>query len=341
MEDSYVGEVENASDGMRVFVSWEPSNSRSATLAEQFDAECWFIHYLSLKNPWLAPIKYVLQTIRTWYDLFRQRPSLVFVQNPPVFAPLAVWVYCALTNSRFIIDSHTGVFLERKWRWLSFVHAFVVRRAAVSIVTNEHLAAMVEAWGGNTFIFPDVPVEFPNAEYLDERSAHLVTVVNSFSYDEPLAEVLEAARALPQVEFAVTGDVERCPPELAEAAPENVRFTGFVPRKVYVDTLYSSDAAVVLTLEDHTMQRGAYEAMSLGVPIVTSNWPLLRNTFFKGAQFTDNTASSITSAIETIIGNKRLMKDEVADLKRQRRALWRELLAEFEERYLRDGPSPS
>lgn len=331
---------EIAADGLRVFVSWEPSNSRSATLAEQFGAECWFIHYLALKQPWLAPIKYVLQAFRTWYDLFRHRPSLVFVQNPPVFAPLVIWLYCLFTGSRFIIDSHTGVFLERKWRWLSFLHAFVVKRAAVSIVTNEHLAAMVEGWGGKAFIFPDVPVEFPNAEYLAERSANLVTVVNSFSYDEPLDEVLTAAKALPDVEFAVTGDLARCPPELSAAASENVRFTGFVPRKVYVNTLYSSDAAVVLTLEDHTMQRGAYEAMSLGVPIVTSDWPLLRKTFFKGAQFTDNTAPSIIAAIQRVIANKQQLKDDVADLKRQRRTLWRELLAEFEQNYLHDGPAP-
>lgn len=318
----------------RVFVVWEPSNSRSATLAEQFGAECWYIHYLALKRPWLAPLKYVLQTFRTWSELRRAKPDLVFVQNPPLFAPLAVWIYCAFAGTGFVMDSHTGVFLERKWRWLNPLHGFLARRARVSIVTNEHLAEIVHGWGGETFIFPDVPVEFPNAERVPERAEHFVTVVNSFSYDEPLAEVLAAARKLPQIDFAITGDLKRCPSAVLDAAPANVRFTGFVSRRDYVNMLYSSDAAVILTTENHTMQRGAYEAMSLGVPIITSDWPLLRETFFKGAQFTDNTAPSIIGSLEFLIDNKQSLKEEVADLKRQRRALWSRLLKQFEDSHL-------
>ena len=320
----------------RVFVVWEPSNTRSATLAEQFGAECWYVHYLGLKRPWLAPFKYVLQAVRTWQLLARNKPKLIFVQNPPVFAPLAVWLYCLFSGASFVMDTHTGAFLEKKWRWLGFLHGFLARRARVSIVTNDYLAEIVHAWGGKTFIFPDVPVEFPDAKRM-ARAEHFVTVVNSFSYDEPLVEVLDAARELPEIEFAITGDLSRCPPSVEESRPDNVRFTGFVSRREYVDMLYSSDAAVILTTENHTMQRGAYEAMSLGVPIITSDWPLLRKTFFKGAQFTDNTANSIANALRYLIDNKQQLKEDVAELKRQRRALWSEMLATFEASHLKSG----
>ena len=321
----------------RVFVVWEPSNSRSATLAEQFGAECWYVHYLGLKRPWLAPFKYVMQAVRTWRLLAANKPELIFVQNPPVFAPLAVWLYCLFSSASFVMDTHTGAFLEKKWRWLGFLHGFLARRARVSIVTNEFLADIVHGWGGETFIFPDVPVEFPDAKRMSNRGEHFVTVVNSFSYDEPLEEVLEAARQLPEIEFAVTGDISRCPPSIEASRPDNVRFTGFVSRQEYVDMLYSSDAAVILTTENHTMQRGAYEAMSLGVPIITSDWPLLRKTFFKGAQFTDNTAKSITESLRYLIDNKQQLKQDVAELKTQRRALWSEMLTTFEASYLKDG----
>ena len=33
------------------------------------------------------------------------------------------------------------------------------------------------------------------------------------------------------------------------------------------------DGILALTTHDHTMQRGACEAVSLGVPIITSDWP--------------------------------------------------------------------
>jgi glycosyltransferase involved in cell wall biosynthesis len=231
------------------------------------------------------------------------------------------------------MDSHTGVFLEPKWRWLGSLHGFLARRASISIVTNDYLGGILESWHGRYFVFPDVPTEFPDAEVIPERPEDFVVVVNSFSYDEPLNQVIAAARELPSVSFAVTGDVRRCPPEILKNVPNNVRFTGFVSPPEYVNLLNSADAAVVLTNEDHTMQRGAYEAMSLGVPIVTSNWPLLKETFFKGTCHTDNTSECIAAALRDILANKALFRAEIADLKRQRRKIWTEKLALFSDEY--------
>jgi glycosyltransferase involved in cell wall biosynthesis len=183
-------------------------------------------------------------------------------------------------------------------------------------------------------VFPDVPTEFPEAQRLVDRPDALVTVVNSFSYDEPLAEVLQAARTLPEVTFVITGDVRRCPPEIRDEAPPNARFTGFVPKKEYVDTVFSSDAVVVLTTENHTMQRGAYEAMSMGVPIVTSDWPILRETFSRGTIYTDNTSDSIAAAVRTVLAERPRYRAEIADLKRFRRQHWAERLDEFFAHYL-------
>lgn len=318
----------------RLFLSWEPSNSRSATLAREFSADCEFVHYLSLKRPLLAPVKYFLQSFKTWQILLKRRPEVVFIQNPPVFAPLAVWMYCSVRGVPFILDSHTGVFLERKWRWLNFLHGFLVRRARVSIVTNDHLGSIVKSWRGEYFVFPDVPTEFPDAGKINDLPKNFVLVVNSFSYDEPLEEIIEAARQMPDVSFSVTGDVRRCPRTLLDHLPGNVKFTGFVPRAEYVNLLNSADAAVVLTNEDHTMQRGAYEAMSLGVPIVTSNWPLLKETFFKGSRHTDNTSESIVSALRDILKNNEAYKADIADLKKQRRAIWSDKHTQFSQRYL-------
>jgi glycosyltransferase involved in cell wall biosynthesis len=317
----------------RLFISWEPSNSRSATLAREFDAHCEFVHYLALKKPWLAPIKYVMQAIKTWSILRKASPDTVFVQNPPLFAPLAVWMYCGLKGVPLILDSHTGVFLEPKWRWLGSLHGFLVRRAKVSIVTNDYLGGMVESWGGQYFVFPDVPTEFPDAGTIDDKPEDFVLVINSFSYDEPLEQVIEAARELQEVSFAVTGDVRRCPQELLDKTPENVRYTGFVSRSDYVSLLNSADAAVVLTNENYTMQRGAYEAMSLGVPIVTSDWPLLRETFFKGTCHTDNTTASIIDALRSVLSDKTGFKAAIADLKRERRAIWARKLEQFSGQY--------
>lgn len=321
----------------RVFVVWEPSNSRSETIANEFGATCYYVHFLALKKPWIAPLKYLHHAIRTLAILIKQKPSVVFVQNPPLFAPLVVWLYCRATGTSMILDSHTGVFVESKWTWLSGLHRFLARRAEVNIVTNEHLRGILEDWGARTFVIADVPVDCATVTPC-ATSRDVVTVINTFSYDEPIDEVLRAARLLPGVHFNVTGDSARSDPALVELAGANVTFTGFLSRQQYIETVAASAAAVVLTTANHTMQRGAYEAMSMGVPVVTSDWPLLRSTFFKGVIHVDNRAESISNAVQKILANRDRYVAEILDLRRHRRLIWSDKRAEFANLYLRSAP---
>ncbi len=62
------------------------------------------------------------------------------------------------------------------------------------------------------------------------------------------------------------------------------------------------------------MQRGAYEAMAVGKPLVTSDWPILRSNFNKGTVHANNNAGDIAIAIEKAIS-------ESASLTREMRTL--------------------
>ena len=61
--------------------------------------------------------------------------------------------------------------------------------------------------------------------------------------------------------------------------PANVSFTGFISYAEYLGLLQDSTGVMVLTTRDNTMQRGAYEALSLAVPIITSDFKVLRDCF--------------------------------------------------------------
>ena len=72
-----------------------------------------------------------------------------------------------------------------------------------------------------------------------------VTVVNSFKEDEPLQEVLQAARSLPEVKFFITGNTGKANPQtLVAGAPGNVSFTGFLPTERYYGLLNASHAVM-------------------------------------------------------------------------------------------------
>ena len=303
------------------FVAWHPYSRRGQLLSEKFGLRLHLIHALR-RRYLLAPIRYALQAITTFGVLARERPRLVFVQNPPIFAVIVVYIYAKLWKARYIIDSHTGGLLAPWWKWSLPIHAFLSRRAITTIVTNVHLKALVDSWGANSFIIGDIPTTFPQGRLFPLNGKFNIAVVNTFSPDEPLQEVLEAAATLPEVHFYVTGDLIRAKKSLLRNKSDNVEFTGFLPDEGYFGLLRAVQAVMVLTTDDHTMQRGACEAVSLGKPIITSDWPILREHFDKGTIHVDNCAQGIREAVIKMQEARERLESEVMILRHQRWQEW-------------------
>jgi glycosyltransferase involved in cell wall biosynthesis len=146
-------------------------------------------------------------------------------------------------------------------------------------------------------------------------------VVNTWSGDEPIVEVAAAAAELPEVTFEVTGHADARVARLGPLPP-NVHFAGFLPDADYYDLMQRAQAVICLTTRDHTMQRGACEALSLGTPIITSDWPLLRSYFDRGTVHVDNTAPGIRDGVQGMMEHYDRYLDEIARLREVRRADW-------------------
>lgn len=282
------------------FVTWYPSCRRSDAIAAALGGRSHLIHFLKFKQPLVAPFKYLAQSVATWRQLLRDRPQLVLVASPPIVAVIAVWSYCLLFRRPYVIDAHTGVFDDPRWKWTLPLARFFSRRAATTVVTNEHLAQQVRDWRADATIIATAPVSFPPVEPMNLGPGNHVMVINTFSQDEPLDAVMAAAGQLRDVSFHVTGNPAHARTRLAGNPPENVRFTGWLSENDYNALLRTCDAVLCLTTHDHTMQRGAYEAMALGKPLITSDWEILRQTFSRGTVHVDNSPSEIAKAIETI-----------------------------------------
>jgi glycosyltransferase involved in cell wall biosynthesis len=131
-----------------------------------------------------------------------------------------------------------------------------------------------------------------------------VLVISSFSDDEPLAEVMQAATLLdiPDVRLYVSGNPSRSPVDWASLAPENVVLTGYLSASDYVNLLFAVDAVMVLTTADHTMLCGCYEAMAAGKPLITSDKPVLVD-YFRGAEFVAADAASILAGLQRVLAD--------------------------------------
>ena len=308
------------------FITWYPYCRRSDTIAAALGGTSHLVHYLSFKHPLHAPLKYPMQAATTWRILSAERPDLVLVAVPPIFDALAVGRYARRHHARFVIDAHTGIFLHRRWRWLLPLTRAISRRADAVIVTGEHLAGVVSSWAAHPVIIGDVPVQIgpgrPPAAIAKDR----VVVVNTFSVDEPVAALLAAAGQVPTVEFFITGDVRYAPSGLVDGRPSNARFTGFLPEEDYAGLLRAADAIVVLTDHDHTMQRGAYEAVAVEKPLVTSNWGLLRETFSRGTVHVENEPAAIAAGVRLALAERTRLSGEMQILRREREALFAQRL---------------
>jgi glycosyltransferase involved in cell wall biosynthesis len=256
----------------------------------------------------------------------------VLVASPPIFAVMAVWLYCKLFNAHYIIDAHTGVFDDPRWRWLGSISRFLARSAAATIVTNVHLQQTVARWGAHAVVIGDVPVDFPAVKPLHLGSGSNVVVVNSFSEDEPLDEILAAAAQLPDVRFHITGNPKHARNRWNATLPANARFTGWLSDADYVGTLGAADVVMCLTTHDHTMQRGAYEAMAMEKPLITSNWELLRTTFSRGTIHVGNIAGEIVTAVLTSIAERAHLRVEMQRLKGERLKVFSASLATLQQR---------
>jgi glycosyltransferase involved in cell wall biosynthesis len=304
-----------------IFIAWIRHNRRSQLLAQKFQMKLFLIQALK-RWYFLAPVRYVLQTVTTVATLLREKPDVVFVQNPPIFAAMGVYLYAKLWRTEFVIDSHTGALLAPWWQWTLPLHAFLSRRAITTLVTNRHLAGLVRTWQAPAFIIADIPTEFPPGQPVALKDGFKVVVINTFSPDEPVAEILAAAALLPEVNFYITGDPIRANKSFLQLHPPNVTFTGFIPDNEYFGLLRSVDAIMVLTKDNYTMQRGACEAVSLGKPIITSDWPVLREYFHQGTLFVDNSCHGIRDGILQMQQEKDRLAQEITGLQQEHWVEW-------------------
>lgn len=314
-----------------IFLVWGPPSHgpRTKVFARRLGIEPVFVYATRQRGLLIAPWKYTYQAIATVLLLIRRGPLVIFVQSPPSFASVIVALITSVLGGRYVIDAHSGALDTRVWTTPAWLYRIVSRRAAATIVTNEHHRDLIEERGARAVIIRDIPTTFAIGEPPPLGHGFRIMAVSTFAPDEPIGEVIAAARALPDVSFHVTGDPGRPGFTMPADVPDNVRFTGFVPDDAYFGLMRNCDAVLCLTTRDHTMQRGACEALSMGVPIVTSDTTLLRAYFRMGTVHVRNDRDAIRSGIERMMADHDTYSAEIRELQQAQRDEWDDALAEL------------
>ncbi len=308
-----------------LLVSWIGNHGRSATLAQELGAEAVFVSSGRTGKASTALVRYILQSVRTLWILFKKRPKTTIVMAPPLPLIALAWVVSKLMRSRLIIDAHTGVFNDPKWAWTIGAFLWFARRSSVTIVTNRQLVDKLEQAGVKAVSLHDPPVPLPlkgrkDVAASDGLAEDSVIVPASFSSDEPIDAIIAAAKELPAVTFYITGAAPKGFSAGSKKVPANVRFTGYLPDDAYRDLLRSAGMVLALTTRELTMQRAGYEALSYHKPFLTSDTQVLREYFTEGTVFTSPHADDIRAGVLECLKNRDSLANDMARLHRQKLA---------------------
>jgi glycosyltransferase involved in cell wall biosynthesis len=270
-----------------------------------------------LKTTQRRMLRYLVLGARTAALLARRRVRVLLVQNPSlVLATLAVLLR-SLLGYHLIVDAHNEAVdpYINPQRWIRTLSRWVIRKSDLTIVSNRHLAELVEGCGGRSFTLPD-PVPTPPPGVPSALGGPFnVVLIATHARDEPVAQIFEAVRGS-DIQLYVTGNPRGLAPALAADLPPNVRLTGFLPDAEYWSLLRSADGIIDLTLMEDCLVSGAYEALAVGTPMLLSKNRASVELFGEAATFTDNTAPDIRRALELLrSGSERLRV--AAELKRR------------------------
>lgn len=299
-----------------LFVVWKSQCHPSRQRARCFNVDIVYVAPFSGNGGWRKMLRYLVSFPLTLGLLFWRRPKIVFVLNQPMLLVLAAFAFGLVTGRRYVLDGHSKPYGTHRSTVSRALYRYFTRRALFSIVHNRSDADRVHSWKGESVFLPMVPIRLePPRDVSVDVVQPSVLVVCSFADDEPLDIFFEAARALPEVTFYMTGDPAKADASAIAKKPVNVRLTGFLPYDVYVGYLVSASLVLTMSRRPHIMQMAVDESLCYGAALVTNNSPVIMELCGDAALYADLDPSEVVSQIRVVLsdvaGHRSRMREQL------------------------------
>lgn len=309
------------SERRNLFIVWNPFQRRSETLAAAFNLEARYFHFnWEEKSKLFKAASYVPKFFATMGALLKNRPEYVFVQLAPTPLLYTATLYKMLFGCKIVADCHNTMIYDDHWvKWPMAKE--LLRRADVTLVHNKDVQALTQALGIATSILRDplpvirVATGIDRVAEMDLKKQSYVIIPCGIAADEPVHELFDAIRAVPETLFVMTWFAEKLPVDVRANAPANLRFTGFLPEPEFNALYANAKAALVLTTREGTQPSGAAEAISLGVPLIVSELSTTKRLYGNAPVFVQNDANSIATGIRTALQDYDKFSDAAAGLR--------------------------
>lgn len=297
-----------------IWITWH-LQVRSQNLAKALNLEIY--EYFRNDNIFLRHLFSTLWTIKL---LYLKKPNIIFIQYSYLLL-IVILFYKKLFNRQaiLVVDCHTkalrrrveGIFSKIFWvlKQISFY------AANLTIISNEGLIKDIKKLHDKYIILPDkIPTLIPVKSDISNNRNYCV-YISSFAVDEPLEVMLKVSKLLNNsLVLYWTG---RIPKKFENIISEynNIIFTDYLSLEDYYSLIGNAQCLIALTVEEDCLQSGAYEAISLEVPVVLSDTVSLKSFFGSAAVYTKHEPKLVINAINKAVKSREILQNEMLKLK--------------------------
>ncbi|MGU3541080.1 glycosyltransferase [Methylobacterium sp. A54F] len=255
-----------------------------------------------------ATVGYPIQALRTLAQIVRHKPDVLWIQAPPNVLVHIAWLGRLLRwhRMKIVADLHNAS-LSRFWLAVPMTRR-LLNTFDIVIVHNEMMRTFAVEKGlsaDRVRVLEDRTPDIAPTTAAGSAERPYVVMPCSFSRDEPVLEVIAAARLVPEIDFLATGDSRSAAKRsLPTDLPPNFRLTGFLEADAYERLIAGSLGMLCLTTEDGIQLSAASEAVGFGKPMIISDTSLLRSLFGAGL-FVDNSPEAIGDACRAVLKDYR------------------------------------
>ena len=313
--------------GKAVYVRWGTNRNRSDDIAAGLGYELVSVGW-KLPFGWLRPLRPLVLFWKTLRILRKLRPSVIMSHHTQPFGSVACVWYGRRHRVPVATDCHNGPFIDPLWQRFPFRQGnrYALGRATVNLVHNAPFLRFVEEHseykGRYAILHNKIPPVAARVERVSLGERPVVFVVFSWSIDEPVGELLQAARLCPDFEFRVTGRVRTAMLEGHGEVPKNITFLGFVSDEDFDKNMRSAQTNLVLSTRDHVLTQACHEVVGCESPLVTSDTATARSYLRRGTVFVGNVGASIAAGVQEAIRDCERLRQEMAELKPELDAEW-------------------
>jgi len=274
-------------------------------------------------------VRYIKLTIRSLKIIHVESPRILIVQNPSIVLCFLTIILRPFYRYRLVVDAHNEGVLPyaNKSKVFLLLTDFIVRNADYTIVTNRFLANLVKKKQGNPLVLPDRLPSLRQKACMTNfanSTKKIFLLICTHAKDEPVQQILDAvAHFTDEILLVVTG---KAAPEILgqyENIPDNVSFSGFLPDDEYLAALAGCDCVIDLTMMEYCLVCGAYEAVSVGKPMILSEDLACREIFSKGTIYTKPDTRAIIAALNEALLKLEYLAAEARELKDELEVVWK------------------